>query len=117
MEQITESAPIAAIVRYHKINRNNDQFADVQLVPPDPPPPYKPFVLTVTLFVSGTILLVIGCLLATGGFGVKYVDGAYPLIILGPLLYIPGLYHARIAWFEWRRYKRFVNHDPGPMYG
>ena len=100
-----------ASVRYHKINSNDDAYADAQFIEPNPQPPYKAIMLAVFLFTLGTILLTIGCLLVTGHIDVKYADRTYPVIILGLLLFIPGFYHVRIAVYAWMNYKGFSYHD------
>ena len=66
-------------VRYHKINSNDDAYADMQFVEPNPQPPYKAIGLAIFLFALGTILLTIGSLLVTGHIDVvKYADRKYP---------------------------------------
>ena len=98
-------------VRYHKINRNDDAYADAQFKDPRPTPPYKAILLAIVLFALGTVLLVVGSMLVSGHIDVKYADRTYPVIILGSLLFIPGFYHVRIAFYAWMRYKGYSYND------
>ncbi|XP_066910437.1 transmembrane protein 230-like [Clytia hemisphaerica] len=94
-------------VRYHRINKNDDGFIDAQFREPPPKIPYKAIGLAIFLFTLGTLLLTIGSLLFTGYFDVKYHDRTYPVIILGALLFIPGSYHVRIAFYAWKGYRGY----------
>ena len=98
-------------VRYHKINKNDDMYADAQFKNPRPKPPYKAILLAIVLFTLGTILLVTGSMLVSGHIDVQYADRTYPVIILGLLLFIPGFYHVRIAFYAWMRYKGYSYSD------
>merc|ERR1712080_801268 len=99
------------VVRYHKINTNNDEYADAQFIIPNPTPPYRAITLAIVLFTFGVLLLVVGCMLVTGHIDVKYADRTYPVIILGLILFIPGFYHVRIAFYAWMRYKGYSYND------
>eukprot|EP00933_Yihiella_yeosuensis_P012806 TRINITY_DN121983_c0_g1_i1.p1 TRINITY_DN121983_c0_g1~~TRINITY_DN121983_c0_g1_i1.p1 ORF type:complete len:100 (-),score=16.21 TRINITY_DN121983_c0_g1_i1:98-397(-) len=69
--------------------------------PPLRPPkiPLKELVLSVSLFVVGTILLLCG---ANTFFKVSLSE-AMPLNILGSLCFIPGSYHSFIFFMAFRR--------------
>ncbi|KAL4231211.1 hypothetical protein ACF0H5_008793 [Mactra antiquata] len=97
---------MAAEVRYKKMSksRNEDEFLDIQFQRPPPKFPKKAIILAVALFVGGTILLVIGSLLMTGYIDAKYGDRTWPVLILGSLMFIPGFYHVRIAYYAYQGY-------------
>eukprot|EP00112_Aurelia_sp_Birch-Aquarium-sp1_P006597 Seg1724.10 transcript_id=Seg1724.10/GoldUCD/mRNA.D3Y31 product="hypothetical protein" protein_id=Seg1724.10/GoldUCD/D3Y31 len=98
-------------VRYHKVKTVDDGFVDAQFRKPPPKPPTKAILLAVFLFTLGTLLLVIGSLLFTGYIDVEYADRTYPMLILGSLLFIPGFYHVRIAYYAWRGYRGYSYED------
>jgi hypothetical protein len=73
--------------------------------------PYKSILLAVFLFVLGTILI---------GLSVVFLrrspvpENAYPLLILGLLTFVPGLYASRIALWAYFGYADFSFDDlPG----
>jgi len=98
-------------VKYHKINTVDDGFVDAQFRKPPPKPPVKSILLAVFLFTLGSLLLIIGSLLFTGYIDVQYADRTYPMLILGSLLFIPGFYHVRIAYYAWKGYKGYSYED------
>ncbi|KRY79572.1 Transmembrane protein [Trichinella pseudospiralis] len=73
-------------------------------IPPHPIP-WRAIILATLLFVFGTILIVIGTLLLAGFCDPKYNDRTWPVLILGLLMFIPGLYHVRIAYYAFKGYK------------
>uniref|UniRef100_A0A8C4Q6K4 Transmembrane protein 230 n=1 Tax=Eptatretus burgeri TaxID=7764 RepID=A0A8C4Q6K4_EPTBU len=36
-----------------------------------------------------------------GYIDLQYSDRTWPVLILGFLLFLPGAYHVRLAWFAW----------------
>ena len=68
-----------------------------------PQMPWKSMMLALLLFGLGTILLTIAGLLYTGQIGnADHDDRLVPLFVLGSLVFIPGFYHVRIAFWIWR---------------
>jgi len=66
------------------------------------PIPWKSIGYATFLFVFGTILLLIGCLIHTGHVEEhvghqNYNDRLWPMIIFGSLMFIPGSYHVFLA--------------------
>jgi len=60
--------------------------------------PWKAILLATLLFLLGSVLLAAGCLIHTGHMdNDKYGDRLWSLIILGSLMFIPGVYHLHIA--------------------
>ncbi|CAG2055281.1 unnamed protein product [Timema podura] len=82
----------------------NDDFIDAQFESPKQEIPWKAVGLATMLCFGGTILLVVGSLLVSGHIDTKYADRTWPMIILGALMFIPGVYHIRIAYCAFRRY-------------
>ncbi|KRX50254.1 Transmembrane protein [Trichinella murrelli] len=82
-----------------------DDFYDSQFEIPPHPIPWKAIILATLLFVFGTILIIIGALLLAGFCDPKYNDRTWPVLILGLLMFIPGLYHLRIAYYAFKGYK------------
>ena len=41
----------------------------------------------------------------------QYADRTYPLLILGSLMFIPGFYHVRIAYYAWKGYRGYSFED------
>ena len=41
----------------------------------------------------------------------QYADRTYPMLILGSLMFIPGFYHVRIAYYAWKGYRGYSFDD------
>lgn len=91
-----------------------------------PPPkiPWKAIGLASILFILGALLMVIGILLLTGvidakvsyiakipmrlslsltfRFRFQYSDRTWPVLILGLIMFVPGFYHVRIAYYAYK---------------
>ena len=74
--------------------------------------PYKAIGLAVFLFTLGTIMCVIGGLLLSGIYiDQKYNDRTWPVLCLGLIMFIPGFYHVRIAYYAWKRVPGYYYSD------
>ena len=61
--------------------------------------PWKGVLYACVLFLGGTTLLTIGCLIVTGHIDQeKHSERFWPLILLGALMFIPGSYHTYFAY-------------------
>ncbi|KAH3788614.1 transmembrane protein 230-like [Dreissena polymorpha] len=98
-------------VRYHTMHYNGDNFTDLQFERPPPKFPAKAIALASMLFMVGSALLVIGALLITGHIDVKYGDRTWPVLILGSIMFIPGFYHVRIAYYAYKGYVGYSYDD------
>ncbi|KAK2162793.1 hypothetical protein LSH36_91g02014 [Paralvinella palmiformis] len=107
------AAPSSA--RYHKLSKADDGFIDLQFEAPPPKIPYRAIALAVVLFIFGSLLIIIGALLLAEIIDTKYSDRTWPVLILGLLMFIPGAYHVRIAYYAYRGYKGY-SYDDIPEY-
>ncbi|KAI4881593.1 hypothetical protein NFI96_022903 [Prochilodus magdalenae] len=117
---VTSGLP-SSKVRYSKLASDDDGYIDLQ----DPhrtttgqfkrsPPkvPYKAIALATVLFLIGTVLIVIGALLLSGYFGVQdHRDRTIPVLIIGILVFLPGFYHLRIAYYASKGYRGYSYDD------
>ncbi|MED6210037.1 hypothetical protein PIB30_045420 [Stylosanthes scabra] len=69
-------------------------------------PPIKEIALAVALLVFGTLGIIIGSLMAYNHVGGDTAHGLF-FAILGTLLFIPGFYYTRIAYYAYKGYKGF----------
>ncbi|XP_010927119.1 uncharacterized protein [Elaeis guineensis] len=69
-------------------------------------PPIKEIGLAVSLLVFGTLGIVIGIFMATNKVGGDRAHGVF-FAILGSMLFIPGFYYTRIAYYAYKGYKGF----------
>lgn len=90
-------------VDYTKLIGRDNEFVDVQFARPPPKVPWKALTLAALLLVAGVVLLTLGILVVTGHLNTTYTDRMWPMIILGILMFIPGAYHIRIAYYAFRQ--------------
>lgn len=68
--------------------------------------PWKSIALAVVLLAFGCLFLVISHFIYT-----QHMEGdssqAYGFLVLGILLFLPGFYETRIAYYSWRGYKGY----------
>lgn len=114
-------------------------FPLLQFKKSPPKVPYKAIALATVLFLIGSLLIVIGALLLAGYFGVtvstfftteknQYVrlvfteltqmfslfqdsDRTVPVLIIGLLVFLPGIYHLRIAYYASKGYPGYSYDD------
>ncbi|KEH32534.1 transmembrane-like protein [Medicago truncatula] len=67
-------------------------------------PPIKEIALAVALLVFGTLGIIIGSLMAYNHVGGDTAHGLF-FAILGSILFIPGFYYTRIAYYAYKGYK------------
>uniref|UniRef100_A0A8V5H250 Transmembrane protein 230 n=1 Tax=Melopsittacus undulatus TaxID=13146 RepID=A0A8V5H250_MELUD len=73
--------------------------------------PYKAIALAVVLFMIGTFLIIIGALLLAGYISKGGTDRAIPVLIIGILVFLPGFYHLRIAYYASKGYRGYSYDD------
>lgn len=69
-------------------------------------PPIKEIALAVSLLVFGTIVIVSGIFMSLYKVGGDRAHGVF-FAILGSVLFIPGFYYTRIAYYAYKGYKGF----------
>ncbi|CAL5375383.1 hypothetical protein ACSBR2_025532 [Camellia fascicularis] len=69
-------------------------------------PPIKEIALAVSLLVFGTLGIVLGTIMAFNRVGGDTAHGIF-FAILGSVLFIPGFYYTRIAYYAYKGYKGF----------
>ncbi|KAM0943289.1 putative transmembrane protein [Dioscorea sansibarensis] len=69
-------------------------------------PPIREIALAVSLLVFGSLGIVIGVFMACNQIGGDRAHGVF-FAILGGVLFIPGFYYTRIAYFAYKGYKGF----------
>ncbi|XP_070210375.1 transmembrane protein 230-like [Littorina saxatilis] len=98
--------------KYHRLTRvASDGYIDLQFEKPPIKIPYRAIGLAAVLFMAGTLLIVIGALLLTGVINAKYADRTWPVLIIGALMFIPGAYHVRLAYYAFKGYQGFSYED------
>lgn len=81
---------------------DNGSFVDAQFLAPAQRVPWKSITLATCLLVVGSLLLIFGILVVSGHLTLNYSDRMWPMIILGLLMFIPGAYHVRIAYYAYK---------------
>lgn len=97
--------------RYHKLSRTDDGYIDLQFQKPGIKIPWKAILLAACLFSVGSGLIILGALLLSGYIDAKYSDRTWPVLILGIIMFIPGAYHVRIAYYAFKGYKGYSFDD------
>ncbi|KAF3616070.1 hypothetical protein CQW23_16202 [Capsicum baccatum] len=68
--------------------------------------PIKEIALAVSLLVFGTLAILLGVFMAINKVGGDTAHGLF-FAILGGVLFIPGFYYTRIAYYAYKGYKGF----------
>ncbi|XP_069774126.1 transmembrane protein 230a isoform X2 [Narcine bancroftii] len=98
-------------VKYSKLADSDDGYIDLQFKKHAPKVPYKAITLATVLFLIGSLLIIIGALLLTGYIDSSYSDTTWPVLIIGILVFIPGFYHLRIAYYASQGYRGYSYDD------
>ncbi|KAH6779472.1 transmembrane protein [Perilla frutescens var. hirtella] len=69
-------------------------------------PPIKEIALAVALLVFGVLGIVLGAAMAVNKVGGDRAHGIF-FAILGGILFLPGFYYTRIAYYAYKGYKGF----------
>lgn len=69
-------------------------------------PPIKEIALAISLLVFGTLSIICGILMAYNRIGGDTAHGIF-FAILGSILFLPGFYYTRIAYYAYKGYKGF----------
>ncbi|CAO2823339.1 uncharacterized protein LOC130824204 [Amaranthus tricolor] len=69
-------------------------------------PPIKEIALALSLLVFGVVGIVLGIFMAANHVGGDRAHGLF-FAILGGILFLPGFYYTRIAYYAYKGYKGF----------
>ncbi|PWA91822.1 hypothetical protein CTI12_AA086840 [Artemisia annua] len=69
-------------------------------------PPVKEIALAVSLLVFGIVAIASGVFMSVNRIGGDTTHGIF-FVILGVVLFIPGFYYTRIAYYAYKGYKGF----------
>ncbi|KAG8440914.1 hypothetical protein GDO86_006593 [Hymenochirus boettgeri] len=98
-------------VKYSKLSDTDEGYIDLQFKKSPPKIPYKAIALATVLFMIGTLLILIGSLMITGYIGNGGNERAIPILIIGILVFLPGFYHLRIAYYAYKGYRGYSYDD------
>ncbi|KAM9810224.1 transmembrane protein 230b [Neosynchiropus ocellatus] len=108
---VISNAVPSSKVQYSRLATDDDGYIDLQFKRSPPKVPYKAIALASVLFFIGTLLIIIGALLLAGYFGVTHSDRTVPVLIIGILVFLPGIYHLRIAYYASKGYPGYSYDD------
>ncbi|CAI5666442.1 unnamed protein product [Oreochromis niloticus] len=106
-------------VKYSRLAADDDGYIDLQFKKPPPKIPYKAIALAIFLFLIGSLLIIFGALLLAEIIPVEvslHPDRTIPVIIIGILVFLPGFYHLRIAYYAAKGYRGY-SYDDIPDFG
>uniref|UniRef100_UPI00398F1343 transmembrane protein 230-like isoform X2 n=1 Tax=Pristiophorus japonicus TaxID=55135 RepID=UPI00398F1343 len=98
-------------VKYSKLADSDEGYIDLQFKKLPTKVPYKAIALATILFLIGSLLITVGTLLLTGYIDSSYSDTTWPVLIIGILVFLPGFYHLRIAYYASRGYRGYSYDD------
>lgn len=107
----TASAAPNNKVKYSRLADNDEGYIDLQFKKTPPKVPYKAIALATFLFLIGSALITVGSLLLAGYINVTYPDRTIPVLIIGILIFLPGFYHLRIAYYASKGYRGYSYDD------
>ncbi|XP_062870161.1 transmembrane protein 230a [Trichomycterus rosablanca] len=98
-------------VKYSRLADSDEGYIDLQFKRSPPKVPYKAIALATFLFLVGSLLIIIGSLLLAGYIHVANPDRTIPVLIIGVLIFLPGFYHLRIAYYASKGYRGYTYDD------
>ncbi|XP_053427923.1 transmembrane protein 230-like [Nycticebus coucang] len=98
-------------VTYSRLSGTDDGYIDLQFKKSLPKIPYKAVVLGMVLFLIGAFLIIIGSLLLLGYISKGGADRTVLVLIIGILVFLPGFYHLRIAYYASKGYRGYSYND------
>ncbi|XP_044000392.1 transmembrane protein 230-like isoform X3 [Gambusia affinis] len=103
-------------VKYSRLAADDDGYIDLQFKKSPPKIPYKAIGVAVILFLIGSLLILLGALFLAGIINVENPDRTIPVIVIGLLVFLPGFYHLRIAYYAAKGYRGY-SYDDIPDFG
>ncbi|KAK9968132.1 hypothetical protein ABG768_002472 [Culter alburnus] len=107
----TASAAPNNKVKYSRLADSDEGYIDLQFKKTPPKVPYKAIALATFLFLVGSVLIIVGSLLLAGIIHVTNPDRTIPVLIIGILIFLPGFYHLRIAYYASKGYRGYSYDD------
>uniref|UniRef100_A0A3Q2ZMZ1 Transmembrane protein 230 n=1 Tax=Kryptolebias marmoratus TaxID=37003 RepID=A0A3Q2ZMZ1_KRYMA len=104
---VSQDVPSSA-VRYSRLATDDDGYIDLQFKRSPPKVPYKAIALATVLFLIGSLLIIIGALIF---FQDRSLYRTVPVLIIGILVFLPGFYHLRIAYYASKGYPGYSYDD------
>ncbi|KAI5620059.1 transmembrane protein 230 [Silurus asotus] len=98
-------------VKYSRLADSDEGYIDLQFKKSPPKVPYKAIALATFLFLVGSLLIIIGSLLLTRYIHVENPERTIPVLIIGVLVFLPGFYHLRIAFYAAKGYRGYSYDD------
>ncbi|KAG5272261.1 hypothetical protein AALO_G00163410 [Alosa alosa] len=98
-------------VKYSRLADSDEGYIDLQFKRGPPKVPYKAIALATFLFLIGSLLIIIGGLLLSGYIHVSDPNRTIPVLIIGVLVFLPGFYHLRIAYYASKGYRGYSYDD------
>lgn len=86
-------------------------FSDSQFQKVPTKIPWKAIALATFLFLGGTVALTMAILSLSGHIDGEPTDGPVVLLALGLLMFVPGFYHVRIAYYAFQEYDGYSFDD------
>ncbi|XP_024863657.1 transmembrane protein 230a isoform X1 [Kryptolebias marmoratus] len=103
-------------VKYSRLAADDDGYIDLQFMKSPPKVPYKAIAVAAFLFLIGSLLIILGSLFLAGIIKIEHPDRTIPVIIIGLLVFLPGFYHLRIAYYAAKGYRGY-SYDDIPDFG
>ncbi|KAI9597310.1 UPF0414 transmembrane protein C20orf30 [Syncephalis fuscata] len=95
-------------LRYLRLHEEASAFSREQFIKPPSPVPWKSIALATVLFLFGSAGVIIGALIVSHIIETDdWKASGLPILILGSLIFIPGFYHVRLAFYAWKGYKGY----------
>ncbi|XP_026129239.1 transmembrane protein 230 [Carassius auratus] len=107
----TASAAPNDKAKYSRLADSDEGYIDLQFKKTPPKVPYKAIALATFLFLVGSVLIVVGSLLLAGYINVVYPERTIPVLIIGILIFLPGIYHLRIAYHASKGHRGYSYED------
>ncbi|KAK6639019.1 hypothetical protein RUM43_007289 [Polyplax serrata] len=99
-------------VQYQKLDQSDQSYLDSQFQQTSTQKiPWKAIGLATLLCFGGIFMLLVGSLIITGHLDSKYSDRMWPILIIGIIMFIPGVYHIRIALYAYKQYPGYSFDD------
>lgn len=114
LEEKTKNGTTPNRVKFQKSKElSDDDYYDDQFEDSVPiRPPIKSISIAIILFVLGTLMLTLGSLMLAGV--IDQGGGSFraaPLMVIGSMIFIPGAYNVRTAYYAWKGYRGFSYAD------